>query len=181
MYISKWWPLSFLRQTCSSILEKQASQLYQLRLVTSFFPFTKCEGIYLLGRSSEKYAAPQVSSFLVNTTAPMKIQPSGVNRKGLSLTPRWGIMAALERLSPAQEQSMIHEVSEIEKGIYTLGRSSDKYAAPRFSTFPLNSTAPMKIQPSVVNRKGNKRPMVGQSCLHGRVPTPRSCRSVGKG
>ncbi len=41
-----------------------------------------------------------------------------------------------------------------EKGIYTLGRSSDKYAAPRFSTFALNSTAPMKIQPSVVNRKG---------------------------
>jgi hypothetical protein len=39
------------------------------------------------------------------------------------------------------------------KGIYTFGRSSE-YAVPWFSTFPLNSTAPMKIQPSVVNRKG---------------------------
>jgi hypothetical protein len=64
-----------------------------------------------------------------------------------------------------------------EKGIYTLGRSSDKYAAPRFSTFPLNSTAPMKIQPSVVNRKGiNLAPWWGQSCLHWSVPTPWSCR-----
>jgi hypothetical protein len=66
---------------------------------------------------------------------------------------------------------------EREKGIYTLGRSSDKYAAPRFSTFPLNSTAPMKIQPSVVNRKGiNLAPWWGQSCLHWSVPTPWSCR-----
>jgi hypothetical protein len=107
----------------------------------------------------------------------MKIQPSGVNRKGISLTPRWGIMAALERPSPAHEQSMIHEMSVIEKGIYTLGRSSDKYAAPRFSTFPLNSTAPMKIQPSGVNRKGiSLAPWWGQSCLHWSVPTPRSCQ-----
>jgi hypothetical protein len=64
-----------------------------------------------------------------------------------------------------------------EKGFYTLGRSADKYAAPRFSTFPLNSTALMKIQPSVVNRKGiSLAPWWGQSCLHWSVPTPRSCR-----
>jgi hypothetical protein len=65
----------------------------------------------------------------------------------------------------------------IEKEINTLGRSSDKYTAPRFSTFSLNSTAPMKIQPSVVNRKGiSLAPWWGQSCLHWSVPTPRSCR-----
>jgi hypothetical protein len=41
------------------------------------------------------------------------------------------------------------------KGIYTSGRMcSDKYAAPRFSTFPLNSTPRMKIQPRGFNRKG---------------------------
>ncbi len=48
-------------------------------------------------------------------------------------------------------------------------------AAPRFSTFPLISTAPMKIQPSVVNRKGiSLAPWWGQSCLHWSVP--RSCQ-----
>jgi hypothetical protein len=56
-----------------------------------------------------------------------------------------------------------------------MGRSSDKYAAPRFSTFQLNSTEPMKIQPSVVTRKGiSLAPWWGQSCLLRSVPTPRS-------
>jgi hypothetical protein len=47
----------------------------------------------------------------------------------------------------------------------------------RWATFPLNSTAPMKIQPSLVNTKGlSLAPWWGQSCFHWSVPTPRSCQ-----
>lgn len=49
--------------------------------------FGRGEGICMLGRSSDKHAAPRCSTFPLNSIALMKVQPRGVNRKGISLTP----------------------------------------------------------------------------------------------
>jgi hypothetical protein len=94
------------------------------------------------------------------TPAGMRAKPCELllesDRQSSSTTPMLGLIMCIFFLEKGT------------RGIFT--RWAEKFRqvrCPTVSKFPLNSTAPMKIQPNVVNRKGiNLAPWWGQSCSH---------------